>query len=63
VLKANSVKQQQLTFFWILLATNGKFKETIRTTQKVGGLCRTLLTYLIVIFSQWEVTRYIEQVG
>jgi hypothetical protein len=62
VYKANSV-QQQLIFFQILLEMNGKFKAMIRTTQKAGRLCRTLLTLVNVIVSQWEVTRYIEQVN
>ena len=48
-------------FYQIFLETSGKFTDTIRTTQKAGRLCRTLLTYLTVIVSQWEVTRHIEQ--
>jgi len=42
-LKANSIKQQQVVFFEILLENGGKFNNT--NTQKTGMLFKTLLLF------------------
>jgi len=43
VLKANSIKQQQVVIFEILPEKRGKFNNTKSNTQKTGMLFKTLL--------------------